>query len=111
MTSTYFDFQGVLGRNISTLFRPFRPSKWFNFGFMYSLDIYHQDSTSFGNCNAIPAHLWEDHVYNLIKYSINFYLLTSLMVGLFAVLTQFICFFLGSLKRICEKGCSVWWII
>src|SRR6266480_4865337 len=32
----YFDFQGVLGRNISTLFRPFRPSKWFNFGFMYS---------------------------------------------------------------------------
>ena len=51
------------------------------------LDIYHQDSTSFGNCNAIPAHLCEDHVYNLIKYSINFYLLTSLVVGLFAVLT------------------------
>src|SRR5438132_5344888 len=37
--STYFDFQGVLGRNISTLFRPFRPSKWFNFGFMYIFNM------------------------------------------------------------------------
>src|SRR5437764_14915963 len=75
------------------------------------LNVYHQDSTSFENCNAIPALLWEDHVYNLIKYSIHFYLLTSLVVGLFAVLTRFVCFFLGSLKRVCEKGCIVWWII
>ena len=75
------------------------------------LDDYHRNSTSFRNCNAIPAQWWEDHVFNLINYSINFYLLASLVVGLFTVLTQFVCFFLGSPKRVYEKGCILWWII